>query len=689
MTVLTRFSIAGRVGSVAGIIAAGWYLQTGAAVAAAQMLAMAGVIEVSRSWAVAPGDESRIERGVHAWGALAAASTLAYAVTVEIHNALVMLPQCLIPLVTGWLAGREPTARWLVRGTEWILLLVSVRWLADAPADLSTLTPRGLAQPAALAVMTVALYLFGVTERATIARLVLTRAHADELASARDAAVAATRAKSDFLAMMTHELRTPFHGVTAALDLLQRSDMSVAVRRRVDMAMACADQACRVIDGILDYSHIEAGAISRDEIVFSTRELVEQAVDVVRPIAEQKRLTMTVAITGAPDRLVGDATKIRQVLVNLLGNAVKFTERGSVAVEAHWARDRLTVAVTDTGVGIDPSQRQRVFEMFEQHDTSTTRAFGGTGLGLAISGQLVQLMDGDIGVESIRGEGSRFRFTLRAPEPADGRPAVSLAPLTALGPVPRPPSDPRTPEGAPLVLVVDDNPTNAAIATDMLQDLGCGYLWAADGPEALRELDRRPDIVALLLDCHLPGVHGSAVARLVRARTDHHRRAGIVGLTADPSPATITGALAAGMDLCIGKPARLAVIRDALREVDVLPTPFDTTPLVEARALLMRDAGPDATDRAATLVADALDEATALVDGLRHVPGASQLFHKAHGHLAGSLVYAAELLRHGRPDGRQLAYVLESLDRAVHWEDGGPAEADKGSPAGPMIEAVR
>jgi two-component system sensor histidine kinase/response regulator len=369
-----------------------------------------------------------------------------------------------------------------------------------------------------------------VTERHRVER---TREETQrELGRAKEAAIAASAAKSVFVANMSHELRTPLNGVIGMVDLLARTPLDARQKRYVEVARASASLLLSVINDILDFSKIEAGKLELEHVEFSFRDAVEEVATMLELSAEEKHLELSCETDAALDApCTGDPARVRQILVNLVSNAIKFTPRGEVTVRARLDAEtpggrRVRVEVKDTGVGLAPEAQEKLFRPFSQVDASTTRQHGGSGLGLAICQQLVHRMGGEIGVTSTPGVGSTFWFTLRFDPAVDGdRPADVDARLVGVR-----------------VLAVDDNATNREILRVQLAAAGMRCDAASCGEDALglltRAADRSEPYTLAILDQHMPGMDGCELARRIKAderiaRT-HLVMLGSIGRPLDP-----------------------------------------------------------------------------------------------------------------------------------------------------------
>jgi signal transduction histidine kinase len=380
------------------------------------------------------------------------------------------------------------------------------------------------------------------------------QAQARELAVARDAAQAANHTKSQFLNNMSHEIRTPLNAVIGLSEILLDSELSAAQRDHVRTVIEAGDSLLAVMNDILDFSHIEAGKIELASVAFDLDDVVGDTFRSLAERAEQKRLALTFSIdAGVPRSLRGDPGRLAQVIGNLVSNAITFTERGEIEVRVlREAPGVLRFSVRDTGIGIDPVDIERLFESFEQADTSPARRFGGMGLGLSISRGLVELLGGTIAVQSKPGAGSTFTFTAKFAELAPPAAGAARVPFRTTRP-----ADPARPSGdlAPQrILLVEDSVANQKVALAMLR--GHTVSVASDAQQALDLLAAEP-FDAILMDIQLPGMDGFACTAAIRsAEADTGRHIPIIAMTAHALTGDREKCLAAGMDDYVSKPIR-------------------------------------------------------------------------------------------------------------------------------------
>ena len=389
----------------------------------------------------------------------------------------------------------------------------------------------------------------------------------DTAEHARGEAEAANQAKSTFLATMSHEIRTPMNGVLGMVEVLEQQGLTEDQRLTVSTIKESGHALLHVIDDVLDFSKIEAGRLDLEATVFSLSGLVESALDGFRPQAMTKGLALTAAIdAGSADVLIGDPARVRQILLNLLSNALKFTERGGVHVCAgteslRGGLTRATFAVRDTGIGLSEEQRARLFQPFAQADSSTTRRFGGTGLGLSIVRRLAQLMHGDVTVDATPGAGSTFTVTLTLETAPADSPLHTLRRSRQAVPTTFAP----WPLAGQRLLVVDDHPVNRRVLVLQLQLLGLEADVAVDGQDAL-DVWKNGTYAAVLADIHMPVMDGYELARRLRAAEAERgqARTPIVAVTANATMGEEERCLAAGMDACLVKPVNIERLRATL-----------------------------------------------------------------------------------------------------------------------------
>jgi signal transduction histidine kinase/DNA-binding response OmpR family regulator len=551
------------------------------------------------------------------------------------------------------------------------LLSLVVGWLRLRGEQAGILSPQ--AATAIFSILLAGLFCIALAwTLVSVSRLERSRDEARvALLEAKEVAESHSRAKSDFLANMSHEIRTPMNGIIGMAELTLATGLSGVQREYLEMVQSSARSLLSLINDILDFSKIEAGHLRLEAIDFRLRDCVCKTLDTLGVRARAKGLELVVRIDPQiPEKLVGDAARLRQIITNLVDNAIKFTARGEIAVEINCERRdaadmSLQFSVRDTGTGIPKDKQKLIFEAFVQADGSTTRQYGGTGLGLGICRKLVEQMHGKIWVESTPGKGSVFRFTAVFPS---SKTAASL--YEATNAMPEAVAAGKPASRALRILIAEDNPVNQTVAVAMLQKQGHTLMLAENGREAVRFYYReRPDLI--LMDVQMPELDGFGATREIRAAEEasgHHTP--IIAMTAYAMSGDSERCLLAGMDTYLSKPLTqellLKTVESIVEDGHAALAPASITCPPFSRAILLDNLGGDTEllDRVTTLFRENTPAYLAQMSQAIAQRDALALEKLAHTLLSSLGIFGAHR-------ARDIARTLQIISRLQNFDEAG------------------
>ncbi len=474
-----------------------------------------------------------------------------------------MAQSLLLVSLVAWLVGDRKLGTFIV-------VLVSVAMFALAWESFRAGADEVPLRLMSLLLLNIGIAYVAASLRAVVGEAVLARDKSNaelaatntDLVAARDTAERALSARSRFVAAATHEIRTPMNGILGVAELLEDTELDATQREYIGLIRTSGETLVALINDILDFSKIDAGQLAVETIAFAPRTLLREVTELLSVNARARGLSLETELSSdMPERVTGDPTRLRQVLFNLISNALKFTERGAIRIRTHVVGDdivpRICFEVEDSGIGMSAAQKERIFEPFAQAEGSTSRRYGGTGLGLTVCRQLVELMGGDIGVRSEPGAGSTFWFEIPLPRASGDASDVRADENERISPT-------REPALSAHILVAEDNAINQRVISALLQRFDCAVELVDNGRDAVEAVAEH-DYDLVLMDCMMPEMNGFDATLAIRRLDSPNASIPIIAMTADAMEGARERCLAAGMNAYVSKPIKRSELADILR----------------------------------------------------------------------------------------------------------------------------
>jgi signal transduction histidine kinase/ActR/RegA family two-component response regulator len=526
---------------------------------------VAGVLTLACWWWTRQDPQQRLARCGHVTVGISAVALCAAASVGGLSRSVALWYLAGVPLVAGYTLGTRQAVAWTVATVGLVASVFALENVAPPPQEFLPDAPE-LIVGRVLFVMLLGAFSVAARRSADMHVTLLqqqeaaVKLQAAELAVARDDALGAARAKSAFLAAMSHEIRTPLNAVVGLTELLARAPLSPDDRKMVQTIDGAGRSLVRIVNDVLQFSKLEAGGARPQHAPFEVRPCVEDVITLLQPLAHDRGLTLALHVDpNVPAWVLGDTHLVRQVLVNLVSNGIKYTDEGGVELQVTANAQQLVVGVKDSGIGMDQALQSALFLPFSQLDETAARRRGGTGLGLAISKRLVDLLGGTVKVDSAAGKGSTFTVTLPFPAATAPQPAAS-------------PDATASPQRRRKTLLVEDNPGNQLVLARMLELLGCDPTVVDSGQQAL-DLVPGGGFDVVFMDMHMPEMDGLTATRRLCAMLPKEARPWIIGLTASVGEDQRQVCLEAGMDDFVTKPVDLKTLGETLQRAQASHRP--------------------------------------------------------------------------------------------------------------------